>query len=103
MRGEAEHSEDYQSKPRCGFGCIAHVTVRRRLIDPGLGGLSLRRWRGLCLSATRIPHGSERLQILDEISLLLRRETESTNPVVMCHHVRERGRAAVVEIGRVLP
>ena len=30
----------YQSKPRCGLWCIAHVTVRRRSVDPGLGGLT---------------------------------------------------------------
>jgi hypothetical protein len=46
---------------------------------------------------------SERLQILDEVSLLLRRQTESTNPVVVRHDVRERRSAAVVEVRRVLP
>jgi len=30
----------YQSKPRCGFGRITHVPVRRRSVDPGLGGLT---------------------------------------------------------------
>jgi hypothetical protein len=24
----------YQSRPRCRFTCIAHVTVRRRSVDP---------------------------------------------------------------------
>ena len=30
----------YQSKPRCGSWRIAHVTIRRRSVDPGLGGLT---------------------------------------------------------------
>jgi hypothetical protein len=34
--------------------------------------------------------GLERLRILDDVSLLLRRETESTNRVVVRHDVRER-------------
>lgn len=30
----------YQSKPRGSFWCIAHVTIRRRAVDLGLGGLT---------------------------------------------------------------
>jgi len=30
----------YQSKPRCSFRCIAHVTVGRRPVDPRLGSLT---------------------------------------------------------------
>ena len=38
-----------------------------------------------------------------EVSLLVHRETESTNPVVVRHHVRECCHTAVVEVRRVLP
>jgi hypothetical protein len=41
--------------------------------------------------------------MLDQVPLLLHRETESTHPVVVRHHVRERRRATVVEVRRVLP
>src|SRR5688572_8981860 len=45
----------------------------------------------------------ERLQILNELSLLLGGEIELTNPVVVRHDVGERRRAAVVEVRWVLP
>jgi hypothetical protein len=46
---------------------------------------------------------SKRLQILDEVALLLRGETQTTNPVVMCHDIGEGRSTAVVEVRRVLP
>ena len=39
---------------------------------------------------------SERLQVLDEIGLLLGRETERERAVVMRHHVAERRESAIV-------
>ena len=41
---------------------------------------------------------SERLQVLDEVLLLLGREPETTNPVVVRHDIGERGGAAVVKV-----
>ena len=46
---------------------------------------------------------SERLQILNEVSLLLGGETETPNPVVMRQDIAERGGTAVMEVRRVLP
>ena len=65
--------------------------------------------RVIAVQHRRSPEGikaerrSERLQILDEISLLIWREPKLTNPVVLRHDVGERGRATVVEVRRVLP
>ena len=47
--------------------------------------------------------GLKLLQILNEVQLLLRGETETANPVVVGHDVHEGCGAAVVEVRRMLP
>jgi hypothetical protein len=46
---------------------------------------------------------SERLQIFDEIRLLLRGQSERTHAVVVRHDVLQRCRTPVVEVRRMLP
>src|SRR5690606_18740720 len=46
---------------------------------------------------------SQGLEVLDEVGLLPRVEPEQEVAVIVVHHVRERGRAPVVEVRRVLP
>jgi hypothetical protein len=45
----------------------------------------------------------QRLQILHQVSLLVGRETKIPNAVVVRNDLRERGGAAIVEVGCVLP
>src|SRR5688572_11757128 len=45
----------------------------------------------------------QRLEVFDEVALLLVGEPEVADIVVVLHHIRERPRAAVVEVRRVLP
>lgn len=46
---------------------------------------------------------SERLEILHQVSLLCVGESEVAGPVIVRHHIGERGGAAIVEVRRVLP
>jgi len=46
---------------------------------------------------------SARLEILDEVELLIRFKVESADPVVVSHYIGERRRAPVVKLWRVLP
>src|SRR3954469_2555712 len=45
----------------------------------------------------------KRLQILNQVGLLLRGKVEGHRHVVAVDHVVESGRAAIVEVGRMLP
>ena len=47
--------------------------------------------------------GLQRLQKLNEIRFLLRREVQTEPPVVVIDHGRKCGRATVVKVRRVLP
>lgn len=76
---------------------------------PSIDGVSMRlffpgseRGPGRARAAV-ISNASERLQILDQLALLHIRQTELPGAVVVRHDVGERGRAAVVKVGWVLP
>src|SRR6185436_18062495 len=50
-----------------------------------------------------LARSSQRLQVLHQVSLLLRRQTEVPNAVVVRNDIGERGGTAIVEVRCVLP
>src|SRR4051794_19628982 len=45
----------------------------------------------------------QRFEILDEVGLLLRSQLQVLGRIIAVHHLLQRCRAAIVEVGRVLP